>query len=67
MVAIKVLSADSTEGVKKFLTEIEVISDIEHKYLVEVYGCCVERNQRILVYSYLEMDSLATTLVGNAS
>ena len=66
MAAIKVLSANSTQGVKEFLTEIEVISDIEHGNLVKLYGCCVERNQRILVYNYLENNSLAKTLLGNA-
>lgn len=64
MAAIKVLSADSRQGVKEFLTEIQVISDIEHENLVKLYGCCVERNQRILVYNYLENNSLAKTLLG---
>ncbi|KAG6407354.1 hypothetical protein SASPL_130343 [Salvia splendens] len=64
MAAIKVLSANSTQGVREFLTEIEVISDIEHGNLVKLYGCCVERNQRILVYNYLENNSLAKTLLG---
>lgn len=64
MAAIKVLSADSKQGVREFLTEIEVISDIEHDNLVKLYGCCVEQNQRILVYNYLENNSLAKTLLG---
>ncbi|KAG6416340.1 hypothetical protein SASPL_123768 [Salvia splendens] len=63
MAAIKVLSADSRQGVREFLTEIQVISDIEHENLVKLYGCCVEQNQRILVYNYLENNSLATTLL----
>ncbi|KAG6418884.1 hypothetical protein SASPL_121090 [Salvia splendens] len=64
MAAIKVLSADSRQGVREFLTEIQVISDIEHGNLVKLYGCCVEQNQRILVYNYLENNSLAATLLG---
>lgn len=64
MAAIKVLSADSKQGVREFLTEIQVISDIEHENLVKLYGCCVERDQRILVYNYLENNSLAKTLLG---
>ncbi|KAF8413462.1 hypothetical protein HHK36_001449 [Tetracentron sinense] len=46
--AIKVLSADSRQGVREFLTEINVISDIEHDNLVTLYGCCVEGNHRIV-------------------
>lgn len=63
--AIKVLSAESSQGVREFLTEITVISDIEHENLVKLHGCCVEGSHRILVYGYLENNSLAAqTLLG---
>ncbi|XP_050220271.1 cold-responsive protein kinase 1 [Mercurialis annua] len=62
--AIKVLSAESRQGAKEFLTEINVISEIEHENLVKLYGCCVEGNHRILIYNYLENNSLAQTLLG---
>ncbi|KAJ9672910.1 hypothetical protein PVL29_026245 [Vitis rotundifolia] len=65
--AIKVLSAESKQGVREFLTEINVISNIEHEYLVKLYGCCVEANHRILVYNFLENNSLAQTLLGGGS
>ncbi|XP_019432374.1 PREDICTED: putative serine/threonine-protein kinase isoform X2 [Lupinus angustifolius] len=65
--AIKVLSAESRQGVREFLTEINVISEIEHEYLVKLYGCCVEGDQRILVYNYLENNSIAQTLLGGYS
>ncbi|RVW78459.1 Cold-responsive protein kinase 1 [Vitis vinifera] len=61
--AIKVLAAESKQGVREFLTEINVISNIEHEYLVKLYGCCVEANHRILVYNFLENNSLAQTLL----
>lgn len=64
MAAIKVLSAQSVQGVREFLTEIKVISDVDHENLVKLYGCCVEGSQRILVYNYLENNSLAQTLLG---
>lgn len=64
MVAIKVLSAESRQGAHEFLTEIKVITSIEHENLVKLYGCCVEDNHRILVYGYLENNSLAQTLLG---
>ncbi|XP_014494541.1 cold-responsive protein kinase 1 isoform X1 [Vigna radiata var. radiata] len=64
LVAIKVLSAESKQGVREFLTEIKVISSIEHENLVKLHGCCVEDNHRILVYGYLENNSLAQTLIG---
>ncbi|KAI3466351.1 hypothetical protein Pfo_023014 [Paulownia fortunei] len=64
MAGIKVLSSESRQGVREFLTEIQVISDTKHENLVKLYGCCVEGNHRILVYNYLENNSLAETLIG---
>ncbi|KAI5605820.1 hypothetical protein POPTR_001G438400v4 [Populus trichocarpa] len=61
--AIKVLSAESRQGVEEFLAEIKAMSEIEHENLVKLYGCCVEDNHRILVYNYLENNSLAQTLL----
>ncbi|CAJ1958040.1 unnamed protein product [Sphenostylis stenocarpa] len=64
--AIKVLAAESRQGVKEFLTEIKVISEIEHENLVKLYGCSVDKNNRILVYNYLENNSLSQTLLGGS-
>uniref|UniRef100_A0A7N0ZWI5 Protein kinase domain-containing protein n=1 Tax=Kalanchoe fedtschenkoi TaxID=63787 RepID=A0A7N0ZWI5_KALFE len=64
LAAIKVLAAESKQGVKEFLTEINVISDIKHDNLVTLYGCCVEGNHRILVYEYYDNNSLSQTLLG---
>lgn len=64
MAAIKVLSADSRQGLREFLAEIETIAEIEHEHLVKLYGCCVEDKHRILVYGYLENNNLAQALNG---
>lgn len=66
-VAIKCLSAESRQGANEFLTEINVISRIRHPNLVELLGCCVEDNHRILVYEYLENNSLSRSLLGSRS
>lgn len=63
--AIKVLSTESRQGLQEFLTEIIVISNVEHENLVKLYGCCVEGDHRILVYGYLENNSLSRTLLGS--
>ncbi|XP_047335179.1 putative serine/threonine-protein kinase [Impatiens glandulifera] len=64
-VAIKSLSAESKQGTKEFLTEISLISEIRHSNLVQLLGCCIEGNRRILVYEYLENNSLANALLGS--
>ncbi|KAK4418950.1 Cold-responsive protein kinase [Sesamum alatum] len=62
-VAIKTLSAESKQGTNEFLTEINMISNIRHPNLVQLIGCCVEGTNRILVYEYLENNSLASALL----
>ncbi|EOY07241.1 Serine-threonine/tyrosine-protein kinase [Theobroma cacao] len=66
-VAIKTLSAESKQGLREFVTEIDMISNIRHPNLVELIGCCVDDNHRILVYEYLENNSLASVLLGSRS
>ncbi|KAI0507291.1 hypothetical protein KFK09_013415 [Dendrobium nobile] len=63
-IAVKVLSTESTQGAKEFLSEIAAITDIVHENLVKLYGACMEGDYRILVYNYLENNSLAQTLLG---
>ncbi|XP_050369585.1 cold-responsive protein kinase 1-like [Argentina anserina] len=63
LAAIKVLSGDSRQGSREFLTEIEVIASVNHENLVKLYGCCAEGDHRILVYGYLENNSLSQTLL----
>ncbi|KAK3143347.1 hypothetical protein QOZ80_4AG0299240 [Eleusine coracana subsp. coracana] len=63
-VAVKVLSAESRQGLREFLTEIDCITNVKHPNLVELIGCCVEANNRILVYEYLQNSSLDRALLG---
>ncbi|XP_059661441.1 cold-responsive protein kinase 1-like isoform X3 [Cornus florida] len=66
VVALKVLSAESRQGSREFLTEVNVISNVEHENLVKLYGCCMEGSHRILVYGYLENNSLDQILHGGS-
>ncbi|KAI3912912.1 hypothetical protein MKW92_011728 [Papaver armeniacum] len=63
-VAVKALSAESRQGVHEFLTEIDVIANVRHPNLVELIGCCVEGTNRILVYEFVENNSLDHALLG---
>ncbi|PQM40458.1 putative LRR receptor-like serine/threonine-protein kinase [Prunus yedoensis var. nudiflora] len=58
VVAVKQLSAASHQGKSQFVTEIAMISAVQHRNLVKLYGCCIEASHRILVYEYLENKSL---------
>ncbi|KAL6633899.1 hypothetical protein ACP70R_026570 [Stipagrostis hirtigluma subsp. patula] len=56
--AAKVLSSESEQGIKEFLAEIESIAEAKHANLVRLLGCCVERKSRILIYEYVQNNSL---------
>ncbi|KAH7653399.1 Non-specific serine/threonine protein kinase protein [Dioscorea alata] len=64
VVAAKVLSTESKQGIHEFLTEIDTITNVRHPNLVELLGCCVQENSRILVYEYVENKSLDRILLG---
>ncbi|KAJ7561451.1 hypothetical protein O6H91_03G029100 [Diphasiastrum complanatum] len=63
-VAIKHLSLGSTQGNEEFVNEVAIITTIKHKNLVKLRGCCIEGNERLLVYEYLEHKSLDLFLFG---
>ncbi|KAJ9135973.1 hypothetical protein P3X46_033091 [Hevea brasiliensis] len=64
IVAVKQLSSKSKQGHREFLNEIGMISALQHPNLVRLYGSCVEGNQLLLVYEYMENNSLAHALFG---
>nr|XP_043622730.1 cold-responsive protein kinase 1-like isoform X2 [Erigeron canadensis] len=66
-VAVKALCAESKQGDREFLTEINTISNVRHQNLVELIGCCIEGTHRILVYEFLENNSLDHALLGKKS
>ncbi|WCJ27274.1 Leucine-rich repeat transmembrane protein kinase [Euphorbia peplus] len=63
-VAVKQLSAKSKQGNREFVNEIGMISALQHPNLVRLYGCCVEGRQLLLVYEYMENNSVAHVLFG---
>ncbi|KAA8524033.1 hypothetical protein F0562_010536 [Nyssa sinensis] len=64
IIAVKQLSAKSKQGNREFVNEIGMISALQHPNLVKLYGCCIEGNQLLLVYEYMENNSLARALFG---
>ncbi|KAH7421950.1 hypothetical protein KP509_13G083100 [Ceratopteris richardii] len=56
-VAVKNLETLS-HGQKEFLAEIATIGGTSHLNIVNLYGYCLERKHRLLVYEYMENGSL---------
>ncbi|CAN0853642.1 Probable LRR receptor-like serine/threonine-protein kinase RFK1 [Linum grandiflorum] len=64
MIAVKQLSSKSRQGNREFLNEIGMISCMKHPNLVKLHGFCVEGDQLLLVYEYMENNSLANAIFG---
>ncbi|XP_068337641.1 probable leucine-rich repeat receptor-like serine/threonine-protein kinase At3g14840 [Pyrus communis] len=62
VIAVKQLSSKSKQGNREFVNEIGMISALQHPHLVKLHGCCIEGNQLLLVYEYLENNSVAHAL-----
>ncbi|XP_062158089.1 probable LRR receptor-like serine/threonine-protein kinase At1g56140 [Alnus glutinosa] len=67
VIAVKQLSVASRQGNNQFITEIATISAVQQCNLVKLIGCCIEGDQRLLVYEFLENGSLDQALFGKRS
>lgn len=67
VVAVKSARVGNVKSTEQVLNEVGILSQVNHKNLVRLLGCCVEGEQPLMIYEYISNGTLYDHLHGKFS
>ncbi|GMH15162.1 hypothetical protein Nepgr_017003 [Nepenthes gracilis] len=58
VIAVKMLSHNSRQGITEFTNEVKLLSRAQHRNVVNLWGYCTHGEEKLLVYEYVPRESL---------